>query len=312
MKRLLIPALVLLPLLAAEGQNNFKKVGTAGYVFLEIPVSARTAALGEAASAVFDGAAGVFGNPATIAVERSTQSISISYADWFADTKHEALAYAYDGGTYGVFALHIDRLDYGTMQGTVNPDPTTIGKYLVTDPFTADAYALGATWARNMTDRFSFGGTVKYVQERIADYRSTNVLVDAGIVYNTGFHSLRVAGAMRNFGVDSKYLQGVFRMPTEMRLGVAADVLGSPDEQHCVTVSVDAAHPSDNDERIDTGVEYVFGGEFFARAGYKINYDEESWSLGGGVRWSAFALDAAYSDYGRLGGILRITLGAGL
>ncbi|MCX6138528.1 MAG: PorV/PorQ family protein [Ignavibacteriales bacterium] len=306
-------------LLSAQGTSSFKKVGTTGYVFLEIPVTARAAAMGDAASSSGDGVNGVFANPASITGLDGTHAIGLSYANWFADTKHEATAYAYNGGDAGVFSLSFVRLDFGEIQGTINPNPQSTGSYLVMDKFSGGAVSVGATYARRMTDRFSFGGTVKFVQEKFdvpflpqTSYASENVLLDLGILYNTGFQTLQIGGVMRNFGMDAKYLQGIFKMPTEFRLGASIDAVGSPDADHRVTVAVEALHPSDADERFNIGIEYWFAKMIAVRGGYKINYDEEHWSVGAGVRWSLVSFDAAYGDYGRLKSVVRMSAGVTL
>jgi hypothetical protein len=294
----------------AGAQENFKKVGTSGYVFLEIPVTARTAGMGEASVTVQDGAQGVFANPALIGILNREHSAGISFANWFADTRHQAFAYALNLGNNGSFAVSVDRLDFGTMTRT--EDGQGQGLYNILGTFSADAMAIGATYARAMTDRFSFGGTVKYVREKIAEYASTNMIVDAGILYNTGFHTLKIGGVIRNFGVDSKYLVGLFKMPTEFRLGASADVLGDETADSRVTVAVEATHPSDNNERLNLGAEYCLRNFISLRGGYKFNYDEESWTAGLGLYWEPITVDVAYGDYGRLDGVLRVSLGVSL
>ncbi|MGE5316134.1 MAG: PorV/PorQ family protein [Acidobacteriota bacterium] len=297
---------------ASWGQNNFKKIGTAGYVFLEIPVTARGAAMGEATLTTLQGALSVFDNPAATGLNTDRHSFGASFADWFAETQHKAAAYSYNGADLGVFTVSAVQLDYGTMQGTISPSADATGSYIITDDFSADGLALGVSYARQMTDKFSFGATVKYVREKISVYKSDNMLFDAGIYYSTGYHSLRIGGALKNFGVDAKYLQGLFKMPTEFRLGASMDAFGSEASDHRLTLAVEATHPSDNDERFNVGGEYWFQNFVALRGGYKFNYDEEKWTAGAGVRWSGLTLDAAYASYGRLGTVVRFSLSAGI
>jgi hypothetical protein len=306
----LVSALLLLLTCLLSAQQNFKKVGTSGYVFLEIPVTARTLGMGEASVTMNDGAQGVFSNPALLGNLRHEHSAGISFANWFAETQHQAFAYAMNLGSSGTFGVSVDRLDFGTMTRT--EDGQGQGLYNVLGTFSADAMAIGATYSRAMTDRFSFGGTVKYVSEKIAEFSSTNMVVDAGVLYNTGFHTLKIGGVIRNFGVDSKYLVGLFKMPTEFRLGASAEVLGDETADSRVTVAVEATHPSDNDERLNVGVEYCLMNFISLRGGYKFNYDEESWTAGLGLFLEPVTVDLAYADYGRLEGILRLSVSVAL
>jgi hypothetical protein len=255
------------------------------------------------------GSEALFSNPAAIGFVDNTHMIVASYSPWIAETKHQAIAYAFQHRSAGFIGLSVVRLDMGEMQGTINPDPLRTGSYIITEPFSADGIAFGLTYGRRLTERFSFGFTAKYIQERISIYRSTNLGFDAGILYYTGFRSLRVAGSVRNFGVDAKYLQGVFKMPTDFRFGAAMEVFGAGDRDHALTLGVEALHPSDNEERMNVGAEYWLAGVVAFRAGYKFNYDEETWSAGLGLQYSMTTLDFAYSNLGRLGGNVRITLG---
>lgn len=314
-KILMVMLLFLIGAVPLRSQGSFKKVGTAGYVFLGIPVSARTASLGEAVVAMEGlGADALFTNPGSVGFEHGTHLVSFSYSPWIADTRHEAAAYVYNASSAGVFGVSVDRLDMGEMTLTQNAVGTKIGMYNILGTFKADGIAIGLTYGRELTDRFSFGVTAKYVQERIWEYSSTNLVFDAGLLYYTGFQSLRIGGVVKNFGVDGKYLQGTFKMPTDFRFGAAMDIIGAEGGSSKLTLAVEALHPTDNDERINVGAEFWYQNMVALRGGYKFNYDEETWSAGLGIRWSGLGgplgLDAAYSNLGRLGGHVRVTLGA--
>jgi len=319
MKAKTIIVLLLIPL-AALAQPNFKKVGSAGYVFLTIPVGARTASMGEAAVALSDlGPEALFVNPGSLGFSSPGQKVSFAYSPWIAETRHEAVAYVWNGGNWGFLGIGIVRLDMGEIQGYRDPPSDVLlggastgpklGEYDYTGVFTADAMALGVTYGRRLTEKFSFGVTGKFVQERIDAYISNNIVFDGGMLYETGFGSLRVGGVVRNFGVESKYLEGVFKMPADFRFGAAMEIIGSAEADQRVTVTTEFLHPTDNDERINVGLEYCFDRAVFLRGGYKFFYDEESWSAGGGILWRMLSLDASYADLGRLGGNTRITLG---
>jgi hypothetical protein len=63
-------------------------------------------------------------------------------------------------------------------------------------------------------------------------------------------------------------------------------------------MALDAVHPRDYTERIHIGAEYSFRDMVFLRGGYKTNYDEQDFSLGGGVHYAfgeiALGLDYSY------------------
>jgi len=313
LRRALLLVCALLLVAAAGGAQEFKKTATAGFVFLEIPVTARVAALGEATVALGGADAdGLFTNPAAPGFTGKTHSLSVSYAPWFAEMRHYATSYAFNSEV-GVFAASAVVFDFGTMQRTQRASGQRV--YETLGEFSASAMSLGLTYARILTDQFSFGVTVKYVREAVDTYSAGNVLFDGGVLYYTGLGSLRLAAAVQNFGTEAKYKNDPFKMPTTFRLGLAGEVLGDHTSEYRLTASVEATHPNDADERVNAGLEFAWNDMVVLRGGWKFFYDEETFSLGVGLRGGAnlpVGFDVAFADYGRLGNILRFTLHAGL
>lgn len=312
MRRLAI--LLILGLCAAgAAAQEFKRNATAGFVFLEVPPTARMAALGEATTALgVAGADGVFLNPAGVGRTERTHSVSFSYAPWIADISHYAGAYAWVSGI-GTFAISVTGMDYGSIPRTVRGGGQRV--FEVQGEYSASSLCAGLTYAGKLTEQFSFGVSVKYATESIAGYSAGNAVFDGGVLYNTGLGSFRIAGALQNFGTDAKFVSDPFRMPALLRLGVAGEVLGGSGEDLRLTLSADAQHPTDADERVAVGLEAAWRETVALRAGYKFFYDEETFSLGIGLALSTplpMGVDFAYSDYGRLGDIVRVTLHAAL
>lgn len=289
--------------------QEFKKTATAGFVFLEVPATARHAALGEATVALADvGSEGVFLNPAAVGFLGGHHAFSVSYAPWMADTKHYASSYAFNS-PLGVFAAGAIYFDFGTMQRTQRSAGQRV--YEVTGEFSANAMAVGLTYAKKLTEQFAFGVTVKYVREGIDTYSASNLLFDGGVLYYTGLGSLRLGAGIQNFGTEVKYKNDPFKMPAMLRLGLSADVIGDAAAELRVTSCVEALHPSDGDEKINVGLEICWRNFFAVRSGYKFLYDEETYSLGAGVGAGGgfpIGADFAFSDYGRLGTIVRFTV----
>lgn len=294
-------------------QDEFKSNATAGFTFLQIPSTARVAALGEASIALSDmNSEGLFVNPAIIGFTNTTHSFSASYANWFADIKNYATGYTYNS-PIGVFGVGFIMLDYGSMQRTTRSSGQKV--YSVIGTFDANSIAAGLTYSKMLTDRFSFGVTLKYVQEKIDIYTASNVLFDGGVLYYTGFHSLRIAATIHNFGTNTKFINDEFKMPATFKLGAAAELFGDNESEYKGTIIFEASHPNNADERVNLGAEVSWKNILTVRGGYKFFYDEESLSLGLGVNPQfefPLSLDFAYSDYGRLGNILRFTLQLGM
>jgi hypothetical protein len=311
MKTKLLFVIVLLNtfLLAQE----FKKNATAGFVFLELPVNARTAALGEASITLSDvNASGVFSNPAALGFTNQTHSFSASYSPWIADIKHYASSYAFKS-ELGVFAIGLIAMDFGSMPKTKKISGQRV--YEILGTFDAKAIAASINYSKQLTDRFSFGVSLKYVEESIDIYSADNILFDAGILYYTGLGSFRIGAVMQNFGKDVKYLNDPFKMPTLFKLGLASDVFVSDDSDFRITALAEAIHPNDGDERVSTGLEFSWQNMITLRGGYKFFFDEETYSFGVGFNPQLSvpaSIDFSYSDYGRLGNVLRFSLQLGL
>jgi hypothetical protein len=187
--------------------------------------------------------------------------------------------------------------------------------YEVTGTFDAKSLACGITYSKMLTERFSFGVALKYVQETIDTYRASNVLFDGGVLYYTGLGSFRIAASVQNFGVNAKFLNDEFRMPSVFKLGAAVDVTGGDDADNRITLLAEALHPNDATEKINVGGEYSWRNTVSLRTGYKFFSDEETYSVGLGfcAQLSVpMVLDLSYSNYGRLGKISRLTLQLGL
>jgi hypothetical protein len=292
--------------------QDFRKTATSGFTFLEIPATARVAALGEAANSLSDmNAEGIFSNPGSLGFMEQTHSFSTSYANWFADIKNYAAGYSYNS-SFGVFGVSFVLFDYGTFERTVKGGGQKIFNSI--GSFSANSIAAGLTYSRRLTDKFAFGFTAKYVQEKIDIYTASNILVDGGVLYYTGLGSLRIAASIHNFGVNSKFINEEFRMPLSVKLGASAEVLGNKDSEYRVTLIAEAIHPNDGNEKISIGTELGWQNTIILRGGYKFFYDEETYSIGFGINPKLnfpVTVDFAFADYGRLGNILRFTLQLG-
>lgn len=305
---------VLCSVLLAQAQ--FRKVATTGYAFLEIPVSARMVGMGELSTVLTDiHAESVFGNPGQLGFMAGRHGLFLSYASYLAETKHQALAYVYNHPWLGTLGISLALLDMGSMTETINADPNNPGgSYLILGKFEAAAVACGLTYSRRLTDLFAFGISIKYVRESIGEYLSDNWVFDMGMMYHTGFRSLRIGGYIQHFGVDAKYFDDTFKMPMVFKLGAATEIFGTVKATNYLTLAIEALHPSNYTERIHIGTEYGFQNHLFLRAGYKFNYDLGGLCGGLGLKWTSaghsLGIDVSYSDFGVLNSVIRFSLSA--
>jgi hypothetical protein len=300
----------------AQISQDFAKVGTTGMVILELPVTARTAALGDSPTAdTSPGADALFNNPAALGFATQRHMLQVGHTQWIVDTNIQTAGYALSLGNYGTVGVSVMRFDLGTMQGTANVGGGGSGSFVLTDEFTAASTAFGLSYARRLTDRFAFGGTVRYATERIAEYYADAVVLDFGMLYHTGFRSLRLSGLLQNFGTESQYIADPFKMPITFRFGSAMEVLGDVGRPGRVTAIIEAIHVNNAPERIHAALEVAPIPALMLRGGYKIGYDEDSWSMGVGLEVpgsSVLGVDFVYGAHGRLGHSMGFSVRGGL
>ena len=166
---------------------------------------------------------------------------------------------------------------------------------------------------------------MRWIQEAIADASMTNVSVDFGTTYYTGYKSLRLSMVARNFGPDT-HLAGWseeyqaeaedIRMPLDFRVGMAMDFFGRAESPHFLTFSIEGTHPNDGPEKVNVGTEYIFSNLLILRTGYRFNYDRERLTFGFGLFHSlgsiAGRINYAYIDFGSLQQVHMFTVGFSL
>jgi hypothetical protein len=304
--------ILILPLSLCNAQDR-DKVATVGFVFLELPTSARSMALGETGLSVSDySSEGLFINPALIALSENEFSMNVSYANWYIETSHQTMGITYNLSGYGSIGLHAVYFDFGEIEKTQNQ---LVGKTLFLGTYSANAYAVGLTFAKNLTQQFSFGATAKYVRETIDKYSADNIIYDFGFLYQLDIHNIRIGAALKNFGLESKYVEQKFKMPQILKMGISGEILGNLESQNHITLIIEAAHPNDLEEHIQIGLEAVFIDLFSARTGYKFGYEYEDLSLGLGLKFRSsdinFQFDAAFMKHDFLNETMRYTLSMG-
>ncbi|MFO7675801.1 MAG: PorV/PorQ family protein [bacterium] len=294
----LLKVLVAAFFLVSAAQADFSKVGTTGATFLKIGVG-RATAMGDAFVAIADDAAAAYFNPAGLALV--PRSIQFNHVDWFADLNHDYLSAVLPITNFGTVALSITALTMGDMEQTTvdNPNTPVREDEGTGQIFGAADLAFGVSFGRTITDKLSFGLTVKGVSQTIWNMSASAIGADIGLFYNTGFRSLRIGAAVQNYGTQLSFagrqldftfpwpdsgpsqLPGSYRtnpasLPTMFRFGIAYDIIEPTDaDRSRLTAAVDLVHPSDINETVNFGLEYGVRDVFFLRGGYVFNTDSD-------------------------------------
>lgn len=301
----------LFPILGAQ------RSGISAAQFLKISVGARAVGMADAFVANATDASALYWNPAGI-VQFGTNEVILSHTNWFVDIKHDFIGGVYHLSRNDAIGLSLTALYTDDMEITTETQPYGTGRY-----FKYIDMAFGLTYARRLTNQFSFGLTVKYIDETIDVLKMQTVLVDLGTFYWMGLGTARFAVSISNFGGDMAprgeitLLSGEkissfqsFSPPTMFRFGFAFEPIMN--ETHKLTTAIQLNHPNDNAENFGIGIEYGFRESFFIRGGYKINADEQNFTAGAGVAIKTglvnLNLDYAFARFTRLGNTHRFSI----
>jgi hypothetical protein len=305
---------------AAAGETgSLEQVGTSVANFLNVGIGARAAGMGDAYVAVCEDASALYWNPGSL--DRLKQNeIIFQQNQWLVDTQIYFLGAGYRLPGIGTVGLSAHFFTSGEIEETTLQQPDGTGR-----TFTAQDFALGVAFSRRITDRFSTGIQVKYIQESLALEKASTLAIDIGSVFVTNFlNNLRVGMALSNLGgkmklsgselsvqysVNPDYPTKIIRadltteewdIPLFFRFGLATELLKQ--SAYRWTVAAEIMDSRDFIHRLAFGSEFAFWEKVFLRGGYKINSDENSFTFGAGLNytWAGLncRLDYAFVNYG--------------
>ena len=339
-----LPLLLTLVLAAAAPLHaqlfrTTSKVGTTAAQFLKIGVGARALGMGGAQVGMTGDISSMYWNPAALSRLEVNSELTFNHAAWLADMQYDFAAGVLPIGELGTFGLSVT--SFRTPEDVVRTVDYPDGDGRRWD---ASSLAIGLSYARNLTDRFSIGATVKYIHEGIWDESATGMAVDIGTLYISEIKGLRLGASISNFGTEmrldgrdlyfnndpngavgsgpnnipSEYRAESYPLPLTFRIGVAMDVV--PAEDFRVTAAVDATHPNDNTEYLNSGIEAAWREIVFGRVGYKSLFLRDSeqgltWGVGlhyGITNVATIKVDYGFADYHRLKNVQYFSLGIGL
>ncbi|HEY9188507.1 MAG TPA: PorV/PorQ family protein [Ignavibacteria bacterium] len=329
MKRNIIIICLLLGLSLANAQvfKSTTKVGTTAAQFLKIGAGAKPLGMGGAFSAYLGDINSIYWNPASISRIYGGEA-TFNHANWLADIKYDFFAVAFDLGDLGTIGGSIVSMNVPDDIVRTYSHPDGDGRV-----FDAGGLAIGLSFAKNLTDRFSIGITTKIVREWIWNESALGMAIDFGTLYITPFNDLKIGASISNFGTkmeldgrDLEYVRDMetitdngvvknipslfnvdsYEMPLTFRVGLSMDVFKT--DLLRATAALDAIHPNDNSEYLNSGLEIGYDEMIFARVGYKSLFMKDSeggLTVGAGLNYNLLGgtfikFDYAFADYGRL------------
>lgn len=198
--------------------------GGKAFQFLEITNSARVAALGGDAVAIYDKEPELaYHNPSLLNPEMHHQ-LTLNYVNYFAGTNFGYASAATKVGRKGMLAGGIHYLYYGTFEGA---DATGA----LTGSFKAADYSVNIMYATPIDSLLTFGFTVKTIYSDYEAYNSTALAIDAGLTYHNPDAKFTAGLVFRNLGlqVDAYHANGSKEpLPFNIALGVSKGLAHAP------------------------------------------------------------------------------------
>jgi hypothetical protein len=163
--------------------------------------------------------------------------------------------------------------------------------------------------------RLALGASVKQVNERLAREKASSLAFDAGALLILPRHFHAGLSAL-NFGGREKFVEENYKLPSELRFGIAKD-FHTVNDVIVFTLASDLIKYSDQGSFVVAGLQSDIMRMFQLRLGYRTRKDSGSRIAGGfGMNFDRLAdknsflrgarLDYAYLDYGGLGGTHRV------
>jgi len=294
------------------------RIGNAGCAFLSRGGGARPVALGGAYSALPGGPEAVFWNPAGLTGLKSFGAI-VCGDRFFSLINQTDLAVAMPimDGTIGIGLIATSS---GAIEETTPEFPDGTGTY-----FSVVEYALGVSYARKMTDRFSVGATVKFVSSSMWKVHASGWAIDLGGQYDVGISGLKFGFFLQNFAPEFRYsgdglhvtveeegtgieypgslLSGEFPLPLNFQAGFAIDLLKTPK----TILTADLVHPIDQPAVYGAGVEIEPVKGFTMRVGY-TKKNNRNLCAGLGFHVGKIAIHYSYENHDYLPGVHRLEI----
>ena len=199
--------------------------GLRTFSFLDLPIPARSCALGGSSIAIWDKDVNLgYSNPALFNTGCSRQ-LAMNYVNYVADLGYGNVSFANQIKKHGVLGIGLQFFNYGKFDGRDEFN-------LETNQFSAADYALNVSFAKtlNKDSTLSLGVALKTIYSNYDIYHSFGNAIDVGLTYHNK-KDLTVSLVAKNYGKQWKpYFENspTNDLPTNVQFGVSKKVPKAP------------------------------------------------------------------------------------
>jgi len=208
--------ILVLPLVFILERAGGQVGGKGTYQFLNLPNSARIAALGGNFLSINDDDITLtLANPSLINEDMHNQ-LGFSFVDYYTDVNYGFVQYGRTFNKAGSFVGTMQYIDYGKFQ-----EADEAGNQYGT--FHAGEYALNIGWGRKLTPRWAIGANFKMIYSGLASYHSFGLGVDVAGSYFSKDELFDASLLFRNIGYQVvAYQNGNHEpLPFEIQAGIS-------------------------------------------------------------------------------------------
>ena len=279
--------------------SQYERPGSTAAQFLKIDVSPAAAAMAGSYISIATGADALYYNPAAIASMSQKFNLSFNQTNWFAGIKHDYSAIAFNAVRAGSFGALLTRLVTDEMKVRTPMQPDGTG-----ETFYAGSYRIGLAYARKMTDRVNFGGTINYIFISLfREFKQEATTLELSASYDVGVRGMKFAMKIGNFGSSVKFVNEIYEMPTNFSFGFSGNLFSRG--ANIVLASGSIIKPNDGPPIGLTGFEYSMNQMVFLRGGYNFGHSTATWSTGVGLKFKLagrqMSTDYSMNDFSALG-----------
>jgi len=277
--------------------------GKLGYQFLNIPVSAHSAALGGANISIVEDDASMMWTNAAMLTNVSDNSIVLGYNSYIRSSNLMSAGYTKAIGERGTWALGAQMLDYGKMDET-NEQGVVIGS------FSAKDLNFQTSYSYLLSDYWSGAIVAKVLLSNYANYSSTAMGADLALNYFDEGHGFSFSAVGRNLGgqIKSLYDDGTKEsLPFDLAFGLSKDFANAPLR---VSLTADDVTHWDDVKFIQhfvLGMDILPSKNTWLAVGYNFRRAHEmkvqnkshwaGFSIGAGLNVKKFKVGVAYGKY---------------
>lgn len=226
--------------------------GTTVYNFLNLPVSARVAAMGNKLYSVYDtkDPSLMIMNPALLHPDMH-QGIAFNCVDYFADATFGHINYIHHFKKAGTFNFAFEFLSYGKFDGFDEYGNET-------GNFSAGDFAIITGYGKELIDStLSMGMNLKWIFSSYESYFSTGIAADVSFAYYSSKNNLCLTLLATNIGAQIvSYTDLREKLPFDLQLGFSQRLKHAPIRysltlHHLYTWNMDYTDPTNPFNEID-------------------------------------------------------------